>query len=87
MDERYDVLNEEHAIWKHPCDDTITSNASFIDMFNEAIKTAVRVVDKAYGCIEYGADSQSVLELLQDAAYDTGMDGKRDMKYFDIIYD
>ena len=56
-------------------------------MFNEAIKTAVRVVDKAYGCIEYGADSQSVLELLQDAAYDTGMDGKRDMKYFDIIYD
>jgi len=28
-----------------------------------------------------------VLELLQDAAYDTGMDGKRDMKYFDIIYD
>ena len=87
VDERYDVLNEEHAIWKHPCDDTITSNASFIDMFNEAIETAVHVVDKAYGCIEYGADSHTVLELLQDAAYDTGLDGKRDMKYFDIIYD
>ena len=80
-------MNEEHAIWKHPCDDTITSNASFIDMFNEAIETAVHVVDKAYGCIEYGADSHTVLDLLQDAAYDTGMDGKRDMKYFDIIYD
>lgn len=87
VDERYDVLNEEHAIWKHPCDDTITSNASFLDMFNEAIETAVRVVDKAYGCIEYDADVHSVLDILQDAAYDTGMDGKRELKYFDIIYD
>lgn len=87
IDERFDVLNEEHATWRHPCDDTITSNASFLDMFHEATDTAVQVVDKAYGCIEYGADVQAVLAILQDAAYDTGMAGKQEMKYFDVIYD
>lgn len=86
-DSRYDILNEEHAVWKHPCDDTITSNASFIDLFEEAIKTAIGVIDKAYGCIEYGADVHSVLDILQDAAYDTGMPFGSEMKFFDIIYD
>lgn len=87
IDERYDILNEEKAIWKHPCDETITSNASFMELFQSAIPTALSVIEKSYGCIEYDADFMNVVHVLRDRAYDTGMDGEREMKYFDIIYD
>ena len=87
IDPRYDVLNEEHSEWRHPCDDTIVSHASFMDLFYEAVDTAIEVIGKAYGCIEYGAPISSVLEVLKDQAYDTGMDGEREIKYYDIIYE
>lgn len=87
VDERYDVLNEGKNIWKHPCDDTITSNASFLELFETAIQTAETVIEKAYGCVEYDAPVQHLSAVLQDAAYDTGMSGTREMKYFDIIYE
>ena len=87
IDPRYDVLNEEHTLWYHPCDNTISSHASFMDLFNEAVDTAILVIEKAYGCIEYGAAIQNVLDVLKDQAYDTGMDGEREIKYYDIIYE
>lgn len=87
IDERYDVLNEEKRIWYHPCDDHISSNASFLELFERAVPTAIAVIEKAYGCIEYDADIQGVLHILKDQAYDTGMDGERELKYFDIIYE
>lgn len=87
IDDRYDVLNEERTLWKHPCDETITFCASFMDLFNEAILTAIKVIDQTYGCIEYNADIQSVLDIIQDATYDSGMSGNQEMKFFDIIYE
>lgn len=86
IDDRYDILNEEKAFWKYPCDEDRTSNASFLELFQEAIPTAVAVIEKAYGCVEYNADTKGVLEILQDQAYDTGMDGEREMTCFDILY-
>ncbi|WP_416324740.1 zinc dependent phospholipase C family protein [[Eubacterium] hominis] len=87
VEDRYDILNEEKHIWYHPCDDHISSNASFLELFNEAIKIANTVLEKAYGCVEYDADISGVMDILKDRAYDTGMDGEREMKYFDIIYE
>ena len=49
--------------------------ASFLELFQEAQSLAVAVVEKAYGCIEYDANVQSVMDILQNQAYDTGMDG------------
>ena len=37
--------------------------------------------------MEYDADISGVMDILKDRAYDTGMDGEREMKYFDIIYE
>ena len=86
MDERYDILNEHKQFWTHPCDEHISSNASFLELFQCAIPTALGVIEKAYGCIEYGADDEVVLQELNDEAYDTGLSGEQEMKYFDIIY-
>lgn len=87
IDQRYDILNEEHKEWVHPCDDTILSTASFIELFQQAIPTAIQVIEKSYGCIEYDADVQGVLDILKDQAYDSGMDGQKEMKFFKIIYE
>lgn len=86
IDNRYDILNEEKNIWVHPCDDSIQSNASFIELFDEAIDIANSIIEKAYGCIEYQSNIQNVIEELNDEAYDTGLPGNREFKYFDIIY-
>ena len=87
IDERYDILNEEKREWLHPCDSAMRSNASFLELFQEAQSLAVAVVEKAYGCIEYDANVQSVMDILQNQAYDTGMDGNPKMQYFDVIYE
>lgn len=87
IDARFDVLNENHQVWKHPCDDTITSTASFLDLYETAIPNAVAIIEKAYGCVEYDADIQNILSILQDKAYNTGMKPGKDMQFFDIIYE
>ncbi|MEG0470036.1 MAG: DAK2 domain-containing protein [Longicatena sp.] len=87
IDDRFDILNEHHTLWFHPCDDHISSNASFMELFEEAADIALCVIEKAYGCIEYGAPTTTLCEELQDQAYDSGMSGEREMKFFDIIYE
>lgn len=87
VDDRYDILNEEKRMWTHPCDATLQSNASFLELFNEAIPTAIAVIEKAYGCIEYDADVNNVMDILKNQAYDTGMDDNKEMRYFDVIYE
>ncbi len=86
IDNQYDILNEEKNIWIHPCDDNIQSNASFMELFEEANDIANSIIEKAYGCIEYQSNIQNVIEELNDEAYDTGLPGNREFKYFDIIY-
>lgn len=85
-EESYDVLNEEHQVWCHPCDQTIQSNQSFMELFDEGVVLATTLLEKAYGCMEYGADVENVLALLQNQSYDTSMPTLCEMKYFDIIY-
>lgn len=87
IDETFDILNLKKQAWKHPCDDSVVSNASFIELFEAAIEVALAALDKVYGCVEYDADIQNLLNLLQDRAYDTGREGGVEMKYFDIIYE
>lgn len=85
-DATYDVLNEEKQIWKHPCDEHVISNASFMELFEQAVKEAHDIIIKAYGVMEYDASIQQVVDLLKDQAYDTGMDGEREVQFFDVIY-
>lgn len=86
IDETYDVLNLAKQRWVHPCDDRVGSNASFLELFDEAIQVALEVLDKVYGCVEYDADTKNLINILQDRAYDTGREEGAEMKYFDVIY-
>lgn len=86
IDDTFDVLNEQKEAWLHPCDHQETSDASFQELFDEAIDQAVVLLDKVYGCVEYDAPSISLVNLLDDRAYDTGRKAGAEMKHFNVIY-
>lgn len=87
IDERYDVMNLKKRFWLHPCDSSISSNASFYDLYDEAITIALQVIECAYACIVDGQDVETLCDILKDRAYDTGMSEGHLMQYFDIIYE
>lgn len=86
-DEQFDILNLEKNIWLHPCDNQVSQDASFLELFDDAVELAVTLIECMYGCIEYHAPEENVLSLLQDRAYDTGMSGETNMQHFSIIYE
>ncbi|MEG1701941.1 MAG: zinc dependent phospholipase C family protein [Erysipelotrichaceae bacterium] len=86
VDDTYDVLNEQHTLWYHPCDINIRSSDSFIDLFNQGIVTAIQVDEVAYqDC--FSQDEIKVVNLLKDHAYDSGMSEDVKMSFFDVIYE
>ncbi|MEG0573432.1 MAG: zinc dependent phospholipase C family protein [Erysipelotrichaceae bacterium] len=86
VDDTFDVLNEQHTIWYHPCDLNIVKNDSFIDLFNEGITTAIDVLNTAYVDCQ-SSEEIELVKLLKDHAYDTGMRQEEEMTHFDIIYE
>lgn len=86
IDESYDIMNEQHLPWSHPCDENNVSNASFLELFDEAVALAVRLLEKLYGIIEYDADCKNLINYLDDQAYDTGRNDEVEMSNFNIIY-
>lgn len=85
-EEEYDVLNEEHRMWVHPCDDTISSHQSFLELFEEGLTLALPLLNKAYECMKKGQDEQEIIKILKNQSYDTSMSCLCEMKYFNIIY-
>lgn len=69
IDTKYDVMNEKKQFWVHPCDDQISSNASFNDLFDEAVSIAVDAIQTAFDCIVEGKDIEELCNLLKDRAY------------------
>ena len=87
LEEDYDVLNENHKTWCHPCDDTMTSDKSFVELFDEGLELAQELLATAYECMMNDEDETKVLELLNNQSYDTSMPSLCEMKFFDIIYE
>lgn len=83
----FDVLNLKKEVWKHPCDHEIISNDSFPEIFEKAVRLAVKAIEVAYQYTLNEASLQALMDILQDRAYDTGMAGFQEMKYFDIIFE
>ncbi len=44
LDEKIDFLNTNHTTWSHPCDNHDTSNKSFLELYNIAIKDSYNVL-------------------------------------------
>lgn len=79
IDERYDILNENHSLWKYPADPTRESHESFMDLFEKACLLAGK-------CINVMDNVNECLLILDDRTYDSGVKPGSSMSEFDIIY-
>lgn len=79
IDETFDVMNNQHAYWCYPTDNTKESHDSFMDIYKHAQEKAVMILNHLDN-MEY------VLENIGNASYDTQESERKEMKYFDLIY-
>jgi hypothetical protein len=86
MDLKRDVLNLNHATWKHPCDATKVSDESFIDLYQSAIRRATGVLCALNDVLFKENIVDQLIGLLDDRTYDTGMKNPPEMQHYDPIY-
>ena len=80
LDSRYDVLNEQHRLWKYPAEPSRESTESFMDLFEKAKKLAGKVIQAMDNVNE-------CLLILDDRTYDSGVKPGIAMTAFDLIYE
>ena len=86
QDEEADVLNLKKRAWKHPCDETIVSTETFFALYDQGMHSAVWFLTQFSRYLE-GADIlQTILNEIDDRAYDSGMKNTMPLKYYDLIY-
>jgi hypothetical protein len=68
----YDFLNLSHAAWCHPCDSKAVSNASFLDLYEQAIGRSTEMVRDVYMALSAQAPVETLALRLGDESLDTG---------------
>jgi hypothetical protein len=68
----YDFLNLRHSTWCHPCDSTAVSTASFIDLYEEALRVTVDMLARAYEVLSGRASVEGLSTVIGDQNLDTG---------------
>jgi len=82
----HDILNLNHAQWTHPCDDTLVSTESFLDLYQKAKERAMAVLYALDGIITMSQPKASLNLITRDLTYDTGLKNPPEMKFYDPIY-
>ena len=85
-DLKHDILNLAHKPWTHPCDDTLVSTESFLDLFMKAKERAKAVLYALDGIITMSQPKSSLNLITRDLTYDTGLKNPPEMKFYDPIY-
>lgn len=85
-DHQHDILNLNHTLWRHPCDETLTSTDSFLDLYQKAHKRAMAALYALEGILNMTQPKVALNLITRDLNYDTGMQNPPDMKFYDPIY-
>jgi len=85
-DLKHDILNLQHSQWTHPCDNTLVSTDSFLDLYMKAKDRAMAVLYALEGIITMNQPKSSLNLITRDLTYDTGLKNPPEMKYYDPIY-
>lgn len=83
--DQYDELNLMHRTWCHPADDQDTSNASFLDLYDEAVVRGISTLEAFASVLEN--QRTSLDDILQDCSYDSGDALQREFRYYDSLYE
>ena len=71
--EKLDYFNETHAPWQHPYDPSVISTASFFDLFDQAQREAIDMIEKAFAWI-IGDENTLPENIFGNSNYSTGFD-------------
>ena len=85
-DLQHDILNLNHVLWRHPCDEALTSTESFLDLYQKAHKRAMAALYALEGILNMTQPKVALNLITCDLNYDTGMKNPPDMKFYDPIY-
>ena len=84
LEDKHNYLNNDHTMWLNPCDDTITSTESFVDLYLRSLEEARNITIKAFEYLD-GKDID-LGSLFLNRSYVTGLDCdiEKELKYFEF---
>lgn len=84
LNDRHNFLNENHKLWRNPCDYSLTSEESFLDLYLRALKLAKVMICASFDYIN-GKDIE-LEKVFVNKSYITGLDCDLDkeLKYFEF---
>jgi hypothetical protein len=85
LDQTFDVLNKNHAIWRNPTDPQSQHSESFIELFDLAVERAISAIGRFDDMLNKKAVSMA--EVMQDRQFNTGTNDGKKMVVFDSIYE
>ena len=85
-DETRDILNLNHQIWTHPCDNSEVHHESYPELIEMAIQRSKEAMDLFANALGNEEEDSIFIKYLGNRGYDTGKNTTVKMKYFDSIY-
>ena len=84
LNDRHNFLNENHKLWRNPCDYSLISEESFLDLYLRALKLAKVMICASFDYIN-GKDIE-LEKVFINKSYITGLDCDLDkeLKYFEF---
>lgn len=73
VDEDLKFLNLEKNHWCHPCDDSIISDASFLDLHDKAVRKTLKIIKEINKVLYEGQDIKSLVKVIENTSYVTGL--------------
>ena len=84
LEDRHNYLNNNHTMWLNPCDDSIKSTESFVDLYLKSLSDTRDIVIQVFEYLN-GKDI-NLEELFKNKSYVTGLDcdKEKELKYFEF---
>lgn len=71
--DNYDFLNEKHNTWCYPVDQSISSNQSFLELYEEALNKATFIINQVNDYF-FKDKEININQIFQNQGYATGID-------------
>lgn len=80
------LFNNDHHLWNNPFDKTITSNESFFDLYNKALKDCITLFEATHKFLHNKIAEEEYKKILKDKSYASGLSWhiKEEMKYLEF---
>ena len=84
LNDTHNYLNNDHTMWRNPCDYDLTSTESFVDLYLKAIEKAKTIITKSFDYLD--GKKVDLNKVFDNSSYITGLncEDKKELKYFEF---